>query len=88
MPHHSKGWRSFWRSKFIEYIKDKKDVDPAQYLGRFGSRVMHMRDDLDQNGKDSPALDAEMYGFGGKRDDMQKIADEIEKLANHLQDEK
>ena len=29
-----------------------------------------------------------MYGFGGKRDDMQKIADEIEKLANHLQDEK
>jgi len=69
-----------------DFIKDKKDLDYGQYMGRFSSRVVHMRDDLDQNGQDSEALDKEMTSFRGTIEDVRIIADEIEKLADKLSD--
>jgi hypothetical protein len=76
-------------------MKDWKntDVGPAAnsnvmgYLKRFGLRASIIRDDLDQNGQHSEALDKVMYDF--PMDDyyaIRTIADQIEKLANGLPD--
>ena len=77
-----------------DYIKDWKDTDPPQitspniqkYVQRFGLRASLMRDDLDQNGQDSPEFDKAMYKFNGNYEDVKVIADSIQKLANKLPD--
>jgi hypothetical protein len=79
-----------------DYIKDWKDTDPPdqqyhnvqKYVERFGTRASLMRDDLDQNGKDSPEFDKVMFNFYNNYNykGVQTIADEIEKLANNLPD--
>jgi hypothetical protein len=79
-------------SQIHEYVKDWKDSDAADkklenvrhYLNRLGLRASIVRDDLDQNGQNSAALDKEMYGFEWNYQDVRVIADEIGKLANRL----
>jgi len=58
-----------------------------KYEQRFGLRTSIMRDDLDQNGQDSPDFDSAMYHFeDGSYEKVRIIADSIEKLANNLPD--
>lgn len=81
-------------SQIHEYIKDWKDLDDPvrkmenvrRYLQRFGARASIMRDDLDQNGQDSPSLDKEMQAFEWNYQDIRIIANEIEILASKLPD--
>jgi DNA repair exonuclease SbcCD ATPase subunit len=75
-----------------DFTKDWRDTDSPEvqnetvfkYLTRFGLRAQIIRDDLDQNGQLSEALDNVMYNFGYNYKDVRKIAEEIEKLAKKL----
>lgn len=75
-----------------DFTKDWKDTDPDQYqnvqkyLQRFGLRASIVRDDLDQSGQQSDALDKVMYNFNFRYGDVRTIAAEIEKLADNLPD--
>ena len=80
-----------------DFSKGWKDADPPEiryynsqkYLHRFGERAEMVRDDLDQNGQQSDALDEVMKNFMSRNDnyqDIKTIAAEVERLANKLPD--
>ena len=74
------------------FTKDWKDTDSPnvqadnvqKYLQRFGLRASIMREDLDQNGQQSDALDKVMYNFSSNYQDVRAIASEVERLAKNL----
>ncbi|HEV7923765.1 MAG TPA: hypothetical protein VGR14_00305 [Verrucomicrobiae bacterium] len=79
--------------KFIKDWKGTEQEEPqfiSKYMLRFGERAVVVRNDLDQNNEQSDLLDQTMddWSYHGKSGvgPAKIIADEIEKLANHLPD--
>jgi hypothetical protein len=77
-----------------DFTRGWKDSDPPEvkgsngekYLNRFGLRASNIRDDLDQNGQQSDALDKVMFDFDRSYDEIHTIESEIQKLAEKLPD--
>ncbi len=77
-----------------EFISTWKEGDPSalqaenvqKYLKRFGLRASILKDDLDQNGQHSDALDKAIQDFAFSYREVGVIADELDRLASRLPD--